>query len=184
MLTARVTRIKPWLMLASGGAVIFFLAGRDLLAARAGAILVHTSCASLEAGNVPTSTWLEIEGMALENAAVTTKESHSQYVYVPLASGAWSKEKPLAVLLRFGLDQQPKLDSAAFQGGVSVAGVPGMVRAEYEAAGANVQNALVLIVGDVPHHGLMRSQLVAAAALLALLVAGLMSRRRWADPSN
>jgi hypothetical protein len=176
---ARMARIQLWLSVAVVGAVLLFVGGRDLLAARAGATLMRTSCASIEAGHMPAGTWLEIEGDAIVGAAVETKEGYASHAYVPLVSDTWSKAKPLAVVLRFTGDAPRDLNARSFQGGLSSEDLPGMVRTAYEAEGVEAESALVLNVGNVPNKNLTSRQLTAAAGLLALLIGGFMCWRKW-----
>jgi hypothetical protein len=176
---AKLARVQSWLMLATVGAVFLFVGVRDLLAARAGATLVHTSCASIEAGTAPTSTWLEIEGTAIASAAVETKEGYASYLYVPFVSDNWSKGQPLPVVLRLGAAVRGDLNAHSYQGGLASEDLPGMVRTAYETEGVQAANALVLNVGRVPHDNLTTSQLAAAGGFLGLVLGGFMIWRKW-----
>jgi hypothetical protein len=176
---ARMARIQPGLMLAVVGAVFLFLGGRDLLQAEAGATLVRTSCASIEAGGPPAGTWLSISGITIPDAAVSTRESYVNHRYVPLVSDSWSKRRPLAVVLRFDGDEKGDLNASSFEGGVSSEDLPGMVRATYEAEGVQAGSALVLVVGKRPGKHLTRNRIMSAAGLLGLLVGAFLIWRKW-----
>lgn len=176
---AKLLRVQSWLMLATVGGVLFFVGVRDLWAARTGATLVHTSCASIEAGSTPTGSWLEIEGSAIPSAAIETEEGYSKYVYVPFVSDNWSKKHPLPVVLRLGAAVRGELNARSYQGSLDWDGLPGMVRTAYEAEGVQAANALVLNVGREPHKNLATSQLLAAGGLLGLLLGGFMIWRKW-----
>ena len=113
---------------------------------------------------------------------MVTEEHLTKYTYVPLVSGSWTKEKPLAVLLRFdrsgpGGDAGSKPSS--FQGEVAIDGLPGMVRVAYEKEGVRLDDALVLNVGQIPDHSLLLCELGAAGGLLALLLGSFMIYRGW-----
>jgi len=178
---AKLARVQSWLMLATVGAVLLFIGVRDLLAARAGANLVHTSCANIEAGTAPTGTWLEIEGTAIASAAIETEEGYAKHLYVPFVSDNWSKAQPLPVVLRLGAAVRGDLNAHSYQGGLASEDLPGMVRTAYEAEGVQAANALVLNVGSVPHNNLATSQLLAAGGFLGLLLGGFMIWRKWRE---
>ena len=176
---AKLARVQVWLILTTVGAVFLFIGVRDLLAARAGASLIRTSCASIEAGNAPAGTWLEIEGTAIASAAVETEEGYAKHLYVPFVSDTWSKTQPLPVVLRLGATVRGDLNAHSYQGGLASEDLPGMVRTAYEAEGVQAANALVLNVGSVPHDNLSTSQLMAAGGLLGLLLGGFLTWRKW-----
>jgi hypothetical protein len=175
----RLARVQRWGTLGLLGAGAIVLGIRGYLAAEAGATLERTSSARIEAGEEPQSTWLSIEGTPLSDAPVETKESHSQYLYVPLVSEGWTSDKPLRVILRFERDGAHNLESSVFQGGIAEDGLPGMVRERYEQAGVKADGALVLRVGAVPHDGVRFNEIVVGIGLLALLLGGFMTYRRW-----
>jgi len=176
---ALTTRIQSGLILATLGAVLLFVGGRDLLAAHAGTTLVRTSCASIEAGTRPASTWLNIQGTTRPDAAVATTESYHNHRYVPLVSNSWSKAQPLAVVLRFDDDREDDMSAASFEGGVSTEDLPGMVRTTYEAEGVQAGDALVLVVGNLPGKHLTRSRFLSGAGLLAVAVGAFLIWRKW-----
>ena len=173
------TRIQGGLILVMVGAILLFINGRDLLAANAGTTLIRTSCASIEAGTRPASTWLSIQGTTLPDAAVTTRESYHNHRYVPLVSNSWSKAQPLAVVLRFDDNREDDLSAASFEGGVSTEDLPGMVRTTYEAEGVQAGDALVLVVGNLPGKHLTRSRYLSGAGLLAVAVGAFLIWRKW-----
>lgn len=177
--SARMARIQGWLTLAAAGGVLLLVGGRDLWAGLKGGNLIRASCASIEAGNAPAGTWLEISGTALPDAAIKTREGYVDHVYVPLVSETWSKATPLAVVIRFGGDHPPDLRAPSFKGGVSTESLPGMVRTAYEAEGVQAGSAFVLDVGQVPAEHLTRGGIMSLAGVVALLVGSVMIWRKW-----
>jgi hypothetical protein len=176
---ARLQRIQNWLVLGAVGALFLVLGGREVLAARAGSTLTHTTCASIEAGVIPKGTWLELECEALASARLDTSEGYAQRAYVPLVSDTWSKKKPLSAVLKFDPEHAPDLRARSFTGGIASEDLPGMVRAAYEAEGVEAPHALVLTLGRVPKENLSRGAIMAAAGLLALLAGSFLSWRGW-----
>ena len=114
--------------------------------------LLAVSAADLEAGQAPSSSWVEVSGRLLKSKGLAIKNegvSPTTNNYVPVVSEGWQPGKQVAVFVEIAENRIESLDPhKPIRGMIAWPGLPGPLRATFERNGLQPSEKYVLVALD------------------------------------
>jgi hypothetical protein len=128
---------------------------------------------SINSGELPDSTWLEVEGgVARWNERIEWQHG-ARYRYVPLVAPGWTRQEPAHMLLKVNSVQLPKFDvaSASYRGMRDFDSLPTPVEKRFKEAGIHLSSVTVLDFESTPDNKRVVTWVFAGVALMLTLAA-------------